>query len=74
MHTKLLFYGNDAHMHKNPRGEEHYWIGLHPLEWRDSKDEQISDLEAVDQNFISVTPIMLDLTSYNDLESLKSWI
>jgi len=67
-------YGNDAHMHKNPRGEEHYWIGLHPLEWRDSKDDQISDLEAVDQNFISVTPIMLDLTSYNDLESLKSWI
>ncbi|MDH5464988.1 MAG: 5'/3'-nucleotidase SurE, partial [Thiovulaceae bacterium] len=25
-------YGNDAHLHRNPRGEEYYWLGLHPLE------------------------------------------
>ncbi|MEA3228485.1 MAG: 5'/3'-nucleotidase SurE, partial [Campylobacterota bacterium] len=25
------FYANDSHMHRNPRGEEHYWLGLHPL-------------------------------------------
>lgn len=31
--TKAGFreYGNDTHRHLNPRGEEYYWIGLHPL-------------------------------------------
>ena len=67
-------YGNDAHMHKNPRGEEHYWIGLHPLNWKNSEDEYISDLEAIDADFVSITPIHLDLTSYEDIKSVEEWI
>ncbi len=67
-------YGNDAHMHKNPRGEEFYWIGLHPLEWKKSEDGILSDLEAIDKDFVSITPIMLDLTSYSDLKTLEDWI
>ena len=23
-------YANDSHLHRNPRGEEFYWLGLHP--------------------------------------------
>jgi len=30
-------YGNDTHRHHNPRGEEFYWVGLHPLMWKESK-------------------------------------
>ncbi len=67
-------YGNDAHMHINPRGEEYYWIGLHPLAWRSSEDGILSDLEAIDQDFVSITPIKLDLTSYEDLDRIESWI
>jgi len=67
-------YGNDAHMHTNPRGEEYYWIGLHPLEWRSRGEEHICDFDAIDEGYVSITPIMLDLTSYEDIESLKSWI
>jgi len=33
-----------------------------------------ADLEAIDHNLISITPIHLDMTSYRDIESLKSWI
>ena len=37
--TKAGFreYGNDTHRHLNPRGEEYYWIGLHPLLWKHQK-------------------------------------
>ena len=67
-------YGNEAHMHKNPRGEEHYWMGLHQLAWRPSQDGQLSDLEAIDQGFVSITPIHLDMTSYDDIQTLEKWL
>ena len=25
------YYGNDAHLHRNPRGLEYYWLGLHVI-------------------------------------------
>jgi len=61
-------------MHKNPRGEEYYWMGLHPLEWKKSEDTQLSDLEAIDAGFVSITPIKLDMTAYEDIETLKKWL
>jgi len=66
-------YGNDAEVHKNPRGIEYYWIGLPNLEWMNTKGH-ITDFEAVNQNFVSITPIHLDMTSYNDISSLERWI
>jgi len=67
-------YGNDAHMHKNPRGEEHYWMGLHVLDWKPSEDGQMSDLDAIDAGFVSITPIHLDMTSYHDIKTLENWL
>ena len=66
-------YGNDTHRHYNPRGEEYYWIGLHPLIWRKSEKEDC-DFEAVKNNYVSITPIMLDLTSYDDIMSVQNWL
>ncbi|WP_417325701.1 5'/3'-nucleotidase SurE [Halarcobacter sp.] len=66
-------YGNDTHRHHNPRGEEYYWIGLHPLIWQESENKDC-DFEAVKANYISITPIMLDLTSYDDIDKLNTWI
>ncbi len=66
-------YGNDTHRHLNPRGEEFYWIGLHPLIWQESKDKDC-DFEAIKANYVSITPIMLDLTAYDDIEKLNNWI
>lgn len=67
-------YGNDAHMHKNPRGEEHYWMGLHILDWKPSEDGQQSDLEAIDEGYVSITPIHLDMTSYADITRVEKWL
>lgn len=65
-------YGNDAHLHRNPRGEEYYWIGIHPLQWESRSNDIMCDLDAVEQDFVSITPIQLNLTSYEDIENLKN--
>lgn len=73
--TKLGYreYGNDTHRHLNPRGEEYYWIGLHPLIWKESQNKDC-DFEAIKANYVSVTPVMLDLTSYNDVKNVENWL
>jgi len=68
--TKLGYrlYGFDAHKHYNPRGEEYYWIGLHPLAFKEEKE---SDFDAIKNGYVSITPLKLDITSYESLEKLK---
>lgn len=68
-------YANDAHLHRNPRGEEHYWLGLHPLDFR-ARDgvNGISDYEAIEKGFISLTPIQLDLSAYKSMNRLQEWL
>lgn len=66
-------YGNDTHRHFNPRGEEYYWIGLHPLAWKRS-EKQDCDFEAIKANYASISPIQLNLTSFSDIEKLNQWI
>jgi 5'-nucleotidase len=66
-------YAHNAEVHYNPRGKEYYWIGLPELGWMDTKGH-ITDFEAINEGYISITPIMLDMTSYSDIESLKEWL
>ena len=68
------FYANDSHVHRNPRGEEHYWLGLHPLNFAPRKGVKgMSDYEAVEAGYISITPIMLDLSAYKSMQRLEAW-
>jgi 5'-nucleotidase len=47
-------YSNEAEVHKNPRGEEHYWLGLHPLNFRPREGKKgLSDYEAIRDGHIS---------------------
>jgi len=66
-------YGHNAQVHLNPRGKEYYWIGLPELSWLDTEG-QMTDFEAVSADYISLTPIKLDMTSYEDMERLEKWI
>ncbi|ANV97381.1 5'/3'-nucleotidase SurE [Helicobacter enhydrae] len=73
--TGYRLYNNDAQKNKNPRGEEYFWLGLHPLKWQQRADAMtISDFEAIEKGCVSITPITLDLTSYKDLKTLEGWI
>ncbi len=66
-------YGDDCKQYKDPKGNSFHWIGLHPLLWNESKNKDC-DFEAINQNYISITPIKLDMTSYDDITNLKQWI
>ncbi len=75
-HAGRRIYGNDAQVHINPRGLEYYWIGLPRLDWhpRPHPGGYLSDFEAIRENYVAVTPIQLDMTSYSEIEKLKKWI
>ncbi len=66
-------YGDDAHLHRNPRGQEYYWLGLHPLAWNE-RAENNSDFKAIFDGWTSITPISLDMTSYDDIIKVEQWI
>ena len=66
-------YDSHAEVHYNPRGVEYYWIGLPRLEWMDTQGT-ITDFEAVNQGYISLTPVTLDMTAHEDLAVLGEWL
>ena len=56
--------------HIDPRGKPYYWIGeersgFHP--------EGGTDFEAIDEGYVSVTPMRSDLTNHTAIEMLQSW-
>ena len=53
----------------DPRGYDYYWFGLHGVEHTSGHD---TDLEVVDDGYISVTPLHLDLTHHAALGSLAT--
>ncbi len=68
------FYENDAHLHRNPRAEEHWWLGLHPLQWKKREGEGMTDFDAIEAGKISLTPVMLDLTAYKSMRELEAFL
>jgi len=54
----------------DPRGKKYYWIGGKAIGFEDIPD---SDLLAVHEHYISVTPILLDLTNYAAREEMLKW-
>ncbi|MCX5858968.1 MAG: 5'/3'-nucleotidase SurE [Proteobacteria bacterium] len=54
----------------DPRGEKYYWIGA---DGHGQIDYENSDIQAVHQCYISITPLTIDLTHYPLLEKLKQW-
>jgi 5'-nucleotidase len=52
----------------DPRGYDYYWFGLHGVEHSSGHD---SDLEIIDDGFITVTPLQLDLTHHASLARLE---
>ncbi|MDZ7779717.1 MAG: 5'/3'-nucleotidase SurE [Gemmatimonadota bacterium] len=54
----------------DPQGKEYFWIGGGEAQWRGAED---SDFQAVEDGYVSVTPLHLDLTNYRLLEEVRSW-
>lgn len=56
--------------HIDPRGKLYYWIGEERSGFR---AEGGTDFEAIDEGYVSITPMRSDLTSHTALETLKDW-
>ncbi|HEY0461312.1 MAG TPA: 5'/3'-nucleotidase SurE [Pyrinomonadaceae bacterium] len=64
----------DAHPviseHIDPRGKPYYWIGEQRNGFRATGG---TDFEAIDEGFVSVTPMRSDLTDHTAIKLLKTW-
>lgn len=54
----------------DPRGKKYYWIGGESLAPEPIEE---SDYLAVNEGYISITPLHLDLTNYESIGILKKW-
>ena len=63
-------YSNSISPMRDPWGREIYWIGGGEISWEGEPD---SDFRAIEEGYVSVTPLHLDLTNYTTLEAAANW-
>lgn len=63
-------YNNNFEERKDPRGNSYYWLAGELIE--DDLGED-TDIYAVRNGFVSITPLHIDLTGYTDIDRLKAW-
>ena len=66
---KRVYDGSLSRM-KDPWGREIFWIGGGRPVW--SGGDEV-DFKAVEDGYVSVTPLVADLTGYELLDSVRSW-
>jgi 5'-nucleotidase len=54
----------------DPSGREYFWIGGGQTKWWGEPD---SDFQAIEDGYISVTPLHLDLTNFGLLQDIRDW-
>ncbi len=54
----------------DPRGRPHYWIGAGPPQWGLLEG---TDMGAVHDGFVAMTPLHLDLTHHRALAQMQDW-
>lgn len=63
-------YADSITRANDPSGKEYFWIGGGVVHWRGPEH---SDFQAVEDGYVSVTPLHLDLTNYKLLEDIRAW-
>ncbi len=66
----LRLYRDALDARRDPRGYPYYWIGG---ESPTGVPEEGSDFGALADNFVSITPLHLDMTAYEFMPELRSW-
>jgi 5'-nucleotidase len=66
----LRVYRDALDQRLDPRGRPYYWIGG---EAPTGIEEEGTDVGALAQGYVSITPLQLDLTSYKAVDTLKRW-
>jgi 5'-nucleotidase len=64
----------------DPRGKSYYWLAGEVLEDLDTpvthpKDRELmTDVQAIREGFISITPLQYNLTHYDRIDRIQSWL
>lgn len=66
----LRIYRDELVRRVDPRGKPYYWIGG---DAPTGVPEEGTDIGALDENFVSITPLHLDLTAHGSMASVASW-
>src|SRR5512138_771247 len=66
----LRVYRDALDQRLDPRGRPYYWIGG---EAPTGIAEEGTDVGALAEGYVSITPLQLDLTHYKAMETLKKW-
>lgn len=66
----LRVYHDELIRRKDPYGRPYYWIGGEPPS---GVSDEGTDIEALAQGYVSVTPIHLDFTAYAMMDVLEDW-
>ena len=63
-------YSGSLQPMEDPWGRKVFWIGGGEISWSGEED---SDFRAIEEGYISVTPLHLDLTNYDILRTADQW-
>ena len=66
----LRIYRDELVRREDPRGRPYYWIGG---EAPSGKIEEGTDIGALHDGYVSVTPIQLDLTAHPLIPAVQDW-
>lgn len=66
-----LRYADAVTRRTDPRGRDYYWMAGRAFSA--DEDDPDTDIGAVRDGYISITPVQFDLTDYRAMEALKDW-
>jgi 5'-nucleotidase len=66
----MRVYRDELDSRVDPRGRPYYWIGG---DWPTGIPDEGTDIGALEQGYVSVTPVQLDLTDHDRLPTLREW-
>ena len=69
-HQGKRTYSEQIVKKRDPRGRPYYWVAGEGPFW---ETDQGADFTAVDDGYISVTPLHLDLTNHKALDAMRGW-
>jgi 5'-nucleotidase len=64
------FFSESVARQKDPWGREVLWIGGGKITWTGDQD---TDAAAIEAGYISITPLQLDLTNHQLLQTVRDW-
>ena len=63
-------YHDELIARTDPRGRDYYWLGGNSVQ---DQREDGTDVAAILDGYVSITPIHLDLTNHRLLDKLREW-